>query len=288
MKKIRFDPEKDHVFFVGDYNAGGSPQALLEYLSLYFQEDSEKPGFHLIRGNHEWELWPTYPLDNLPDIFVYRGEWLDYYIAHAGMVSDAFLLISEDIRKEPEKRVHAYSLSPACVAEDAPLRQIIWSRRGLYSQKSRWQAWPRTEELYKYKACIIHGHTPYCYFVNAHMGYGDYNLFWEKQKIWFSEELCSFDIDSNIKGKQENGETYRGLSCLCLEVLEEISYMNNGYLTINGIRNADNFVFSAELESGWYNEQTGEIGRVLEAVPKMKRITLDKNGIPVLQARTQH
>lgn len=282
MKKIAFDPEKDHVFFVGDYNAGGSPRALLDYISLYYQADFEKPGFHLIRGNHEWELNPFYPLANLPDILVFRGEWLNYYIVHAGMVDPAFRLINEDMGKNPGKQIYAYRLDPRCAKPDALLRQIIWSRRGLYSQKSKWHNWPDTNELFKARACIIHGHTPYCFFMNSFFGYGDYNLFWKKQRIWFSEELCSFDIDSNIKGRMENGETYRGLSCLCLEGLEEISAANNGYLTISGIRNAQNFVFSVPLEPHWYYEDIGDIQKVLDAAPEMKTIALDDAGLPVL------
>ena len=97
MKKIAFIPDKDHVFFVGDYNGGGSPHALLEYISLYYQEDFTKPGFHLIRGNHEWELGPLYPLDNLPDILVYKGEQMNYFITHAGMVARAFHQRDQDI-----------------------------------------------------------------------------------------------------------------------------------------------------------------------------------------------
>ncbi len=70
MEKIEFDPHKDSVFFVGDYNAGGDPRALLDYISCFYQPDYLLPGFHLIRGNHERELFPAYPLDNLPDIYI--------------------------------------------------------------------------------------------------------------------------------------------------------------------------------------------------------------------------
>ena len=59
MEKIRFDPDKDHVFFVGDYNSGSSVYQLLKYISAYYSEDYGSPGFHLIRGNHEHELEPS-------------------------------------------------------------------------------------------------------------------------------------------------------------------------------------------------------------------------------------
>ena len=101
MEKIEFDPHKDHVYFVGDYSGGGDPYSLLGYMSGYFQPDYERPGFHLIRGNHERELYPVYPLENLPDIIVIRGRQLNYYIVHAGMVSGAFHLINEDMAKCP-------------------------------------------------------------------------------------------------------------------------------------------------------------------------------------------
>lgn len=139
MKKIEFDPQKDHVYFVSDYNYGGNTRALLEYISCFYQPEYEQPGFHLIRGNHERELYPYYPLDNLPDIIVLREKCMNFYIVHAGIVSGAFQLINEDIRRNPEKTVHAYRLDNSCAQYDAPFRQIIWSRRGLYSQRSRWK-----------------------------------------------------------------------------------------------------------------------------------------------------
>ena len=33
LRTIRFDPEKDHAFFVGDYNEGGDVRRLLKLLS---------------------------------------------------------------------------------------------------------------------------------------------------------------------------------------------------------------------------------------------------------------
>ena len=136
LEKIRFDPAKDHAFFVGDYNAGGYPTMLLSYIARHYQADCSVPGFHLIRGNHERELCPEYALENLPDIIVWRGRQLNYYIAHAGMVSDALRLMAEDIGQD-DRITHAYRLDKSCAEYDAPLRQIVWSRRGLYSQRGR-------------------------------------------------------------------------------------------------------------------------------------------------------
>lgn len=282
MRTIAFDPERDHVYFVGDYNGGGSAQALLKYIAQFYQEDYARPGFHLIRGNHERELWPRYPLANLPDIIVYRGDVLDFYIVHAGLVAPALRLITEDMIRHPEKQALAYRLDDSCAGEDAPLRQIIWSRRGLYSQRSRWRNWPRTDELTDLGACVIHGHTPYCFFMKEYFSYGDVNLFWENEHIWFSEDLCSFDIDANIKGRAENGEHYRGLACLCLEALEETARRNGGMLTVEGIRGGPNAVFAEEYDPGRFDEPDADVSRVLLAAPEMKTITLGMDGVPVI------
>ena len=279
MSKIAFDSTKDHVYFVGDYNAGGSPEALLRYMALYYQEDYEKPGFHMIRGNHERELYPIYALPNLPDVIVIRGDVLNFYIVHAGMVSLAYEAINEDMDNHPEEKIFAYNLDEYCAGSDAPLRQLVWSKNGLYSQNSHWlkQKWPATADLRKGHACIIHGHTPYCYFVNDHSNYGDINLFWEKQHIWFSEDLCSYNIDSNIKGRYIEGETYRGITCLCLEVCDQIALKKQGLLTIEGIRETENGVFSVEYIPGISEDTEGDIHTILNAKPKMKTITVDRS-----------
>lgn len=279
MENILFDPTKDHVYFVGDYNAGGSVKYLLTYISRYYAEDYHTPGFHLIRGNHERdELYPVYPLENLPDIIVFRGKEMNYFIAHAGMVSPVFDRINQDITEHPERGIFAYKLADYTVCFDAPFRQIIWSRRGLYSQRSYWHVWPSGDSLLTNHACIIHGHTPYSFFMgNGYFSYGDNNLFWENQHIFFSEDLQGFDIDSNIKGVFRNGQTYRGLACVCLEVLDEIAGANGGILTTDGIRNAQNFVFYAELIHSLSLGIRGDINRVLNASPAMSLITADNH-----------
>lgn len=283
MQKIKFNPEKDRVYFVGDYNRGGDPDKLLKSISQFYQQDHAAPGFHLIRGNHERELAPMYPLENMPDIFVLRGKIMNFFIAHAGMISSAFELICKDMAASPDERYFAYGLDDRCAGYDAPLRQITWSMRGLYSQRSHWKNWPDECALYHNKACIIHGHTPYSFFseeINSF--YGDQSLFWADQHIWFSEDLQSFDIDSNIKGRHWNGETYRGLSCLCLEAIEDIAASNDDRLTIEAITNADNFVFSAAYIPGFGLTSTGDISRLLNARPEMKFFRLDENLQPFI------
>lgn len=290
MRKIRFDPDRDCVYFVGDYNEGGNPRELLRYMAEFWQADWSAPGFHLIRGNHERELAPVYPLANMPDILALRlavrGDAMRYFIVHAGMVSSTFRLICEDMDASPEQRYFAYRLDDACTAFDAPLRQITWSRRGLYSQRSRWKNWPDPFALYKARACIIHGHTPYCFFT-AERGsfYGDDSLFWENQCVWFSEDLQSFDIDANIKGALWGDGIRRRLSCVCLECIEEIARRNNSFLSIDGILNAENFVFSEELSRTGTEPSSGDIDRMLVASLEMKVFRLDPDGEPYLSDR---
>ena len=275
MEKIELNPNLDHVYFVGDYNGGGSVNALLNYMSVYYQSDYNIPGFHMIRGNHERELYPLYTLDNLPDIIVIRGKTLVFYIVHAGMVSTVFDLINEDMDKNPGRQVLAYKLEDNTCCYDAPLRQVVWSLRGLYSQRSRWHVWPDEGKLKERNACIIHGHTPYCFFKKTDsFTYGDDNLFWKNQHVWFSSELRSFDIDSNVKGRCENGETYRGLTCICLEVYDELAAANDGLLKTDLLYEAEEGSVGVELEySGWIEEhETPET--ILRANPEMKTIGL--------------
>ena len=293
MAKIRFDPAKDHVYFVGDYNAGGNVHTLLRYMSNYYQPDPEEPGFHMIRGNHERELSPVYTLENLPDLYVIRGEYLNYYVAHAGMVESAFRLIGTDLDAHPGQRVFQYGLSDRSVGYNASLRQITWSMRGLYSQHSRYAPprdgenrspdmgrWPETAELRQRRACIIHGHSPFSFFCRpGYYSYGSRKLFYTRQHVFFSEALQSFNIDSDVKGRCENGQTYRGLSCVCLEVLEEIA-AENGSLTLEGVVNAQNAVFAVPYVPCWGMDTPGDIGRILNAAPQMRRITLDAKGQP--------
>lgn len=284
IEKIKFNPGKDHVYFVGDYNAGGNVHSLLEYMSEYYEEDCTRPGFHMIRGNHERELNPVYTLENLPDIIVIKEKCMTYYIVHAGMLAPAFKLINADMADNPEADVFSYKLDDICVGYDAPLRQLIWSRYGLYSQNSHWQNWPDEADLLRNRACIIHGHSPYCFFKKGDcISYGDRNLYWQNQHIFFSEDLQSFNIDSNVKGRFENGEGHRGLSCVCIEGIEELVAENGGWLTTDGVKNAPNFVFSADYTYDVLSNGGGDISIITGANPKAKIITLDENKSPVIK-----
>ncbi len=282
MDKIKFDPETDHVYFLGDYNGGGDPANLVQYLSTYYSEDSTCTGFHLIRGNHERELFPYFPLSNMPDIIVLKMEHMCYYMVHAGMISSVFDLINADIANRPGESVFAYKLDDNGVGYNAPLRQIIWSRKGLYSQRSRWHLWPSQSDLHQNHAVILHGHTPYCFFM-GYFTYGDDSLFWENQHIWFSEDLQSFDIDANIKGRNAFGESWRGLSCICLEIFDSIAGKNNSSLSIPDIINSANGVFSAQYTFSNEIWQEGDIHALLSAQSRMKTIMIGNDRSLYLQ-----
>ena len=282
MNKIGFDPEKDHAYFVGDYNAGPNVRQLLSYISEYYRPDFAQPGFHLIRGNHEHELGPLFPLENLPDVIVIKGKNINFHIVHAGMDAKAFSLINADLAEHPDEPVTAYKLDECCVCFDAPLRQMTWSMRGLYSQRSHWHVWPSESELYKNRACIVHGHSPFCFFVHDDgFSYGEDSVFWEKQHIFFSQSLQSFNLDANVKGRRQNGQSYRGLACICLEVFDSAAAKNFGWLDREAVIAAENGVFGVPLGAGW-GTGSDRIDERLFASPKMRTITLDANGKPCI------
>lgn len=91
-------------------------------------------------------------------------------------------------------------------------------------------------------------------------------------------ELQSFNIDSNIKGRYENNEFYRGLSCICLNPLDEIVASNNGNMTVELLKQSDNFVFGESLVNNPWNGSLNNIDRLLKASPSMKIITLLNDG----------
>lgn len=248
-----------------------------KYLGTHLIEISNA----LLRGNHERELWPLYELANLPDILVLKGQNITFYLTHAGMIQEAFDMINMDIKNSPEAYCQAYALDNNITCYDAPFRQIIWSRRGLYSQRSRYHVWPSEESLRAAKACIIHGHTPFSQLKQGHyFSYGDKMLLWEKQRVWFAEDLQSFDIDSNVKGKFDADDPYRGLSCVCLEIVDEIASKNNGFLTRKAIRESDNFVFAAPYTPNGFFAYNADLSPILKAKPEMKRIVLAADGNP--------
>lgn len=222
----------------------------------------------------------------MPDIIVIRGTVMNYYLAHAGMVDKAFDLINKDI-ESTYKPVYAYALDETVAGYDSPLRQVVWSRNGLYSQRSHYHVWPSEKSLQAANACIIHGHTPFSQLKRGNFfSYGDRMLFWENQKVWFAEDLQSFDIDSNVKGRFDTSDLYRGLSCVCLEMIDEIAAKGNGVLKREVLRESENFVFSVPHTPIENTNVDTDLSNLLQAKPAMKRILLDNDGM--LQLRDDH
>jgi hypothetical protein len=143
--------------------------------------------------------------------------------------------------------------------------------------------WPSEEKLIEQNACIIHGHSPYCYFKKPdRFAYGSDNLFWSRQHIWFCSELRSFNIDSNVKGRVQNDETYRGISCICMEVYDELAEAHDGVLSADLVHDAENGIFGVEYEyTGWTGESICA-DRILQASCRMKTITLDGKELRIL------
>ncbi|MCR4644501.1 MAG: metallophosphoesterase [Oscillospiraceae bacterium] len=281
LQKIRFDPERDHVYYLGDYVGGGNLYALLDVLNAHYEPDYSRPGFHLIRGNHEWFMAQGYPLDNLPDILVLRSKVMDYYLVHSGMLANVFTAIGQDMDAAPDQTVFAYKLDPAYAGnKGAPLVQLLWSRNGLYTTRMQGRLWPAEQVLHIRRACILHGHAPFSYFRKAE--YVDYGgetgstpLFWEDQHVLFCEEMQSFNLDADVKGKNKNNNTYRGLACLCLEGCNEAALRSGGILTVEGIRSTPNFLFGTAYEHEDYYGLFPLPDRILEARPERKTITMD-------------
>ena len=282
IEKIRFDAEKDFAYFVGDYNDGYNVRSLLSYMSLYYQPDCKKPGFHMIRGNHEREMFPYYALSDLPDIIVLKREKAAFFIAHAGMVRPLFSLLCRDLHENPTETVFAYRLDENCTRHRCLLRQATWSYNGLYSQKGKRPIWPAFSDLVRENACIIHGHSPYCFFTKGDsVSYGDNNVFWKSQHMIFSEDLQGFNIDSNIKGRMRNSQTYRGISAVCLDVIEEIK-KDKAPLTCADIMQSENFSFGCEITYSDNITEYGDINVILSASPVMKTISVDDEGKPFI------
>ena len=283
MDRICFDPEKDHVYFIGGNSTGVDPQILLQYLSACYQADCRIPGFHMIRGNREQELDQACLPDNLPDICVVPGKLLNFYIVHTGIVSDVFTLISDDVSNCPEPRVHAYRLDKSVGEYDELYRHSVWSKREYIPRRTKRSAWPSETVLDENRAYIIRGNTPYD-FLTQFFRHGESGVYWTKQHIFFSGDMRSFNLDANVKGRHVNGETYRGITCLCLEACEEIAEANGGLLTADAVLQDPDCVFSAEYVPfcSIVPSEESDLSPFFQADPNMKTIAFDPDDNAVI------
>ncbi|MFT8274560.1 metallophosphoesterase [Kerstersia gyiorum] len=72
LRKVRFAPERDRLFAVGDLVDRGPESAqVIEWLSL--------PWFHSVCGNHDLMIWRYALGDPLPDVGLaaHDGQWLE-------------------------------------------------------------------------------------------------------------------------------------------------------------------------------------------------------------------
>ena len=244
LKKIKYDKEKDYLYFVGDYyySSDGDVDGLLETLKNEFEPDYSKQGFHIIKGNHD-----NKKLSILPDIIVIRMEKYNFYIAHAAVYNKVIDAITLDMQNDSKAKVFMYQFDNEVINADNKEKNEAWkcykmtcSEKGNFVPEESDEFIQDTRNSLDDRACIIHGHTPYFYFnkKDYYKKYGNNSLFWEKQHIWFGEDMRSFDIDANIKDKRHQP---RGLSCICLEV-----YDNLDALTKKNILQSENGAFFVE------------------------------------------
>lgn len=265
LQKIKYNPDKDHIYFLGDYYGGDNEidiDNLLKYLSNNFQEDYTKPGFHLILGNHEYM---EKALANLPDIIVLRMNKHNFYMAHASFYNKVIDIIYDDMEQNSSQKVFSYKIDRTISSNEEKGSErykcwrMKWSAKGTFVPENQNEFNQNTGQSVDEKACIIHGHTPFFFFDanDAEKKYGNNSLFWENQKIWFSEDMRSFNIDSNIKGEKDSR---RALSCLCLEVLDDMDMITKKKILRN-----PNGVFSVEYQD-----------ECAECQPDDKEINLNK------------
>ncbi|MDY3828023.1 MAG: metallophosphoesterase, partial [Clostridium sp.] len=248
LDKIKYQKGYDYIYFVGDYcgTSDGNVLQLLARLSEDFQSDYSKPGFHLIRGNHDGEIF-----EKLPNVIAIKMKKHNFYISHAAVYNKVIDIIDDDMKKS-QQTIGVYKFDYDKIKKESrgeakKCYRMLWSITGNFNPQTVdydnddavfIQDTKNSEDS---NACIIHGHTPYFYFnkEEEHKKYGDKSVFWKKQCIWFSEDMKSFDIDSNIKGDDKGEE--RMLSCICLEVYDELEK-----LTIKNIYQGENGVFSVK------------------------------------------
>ena len=108
--------------------------------------------------------------------------------------------------------------------------------------------------------------------------YGDKSLFWDEQHIWFSEDLQSFNLDSNVKGRYDSSDRYRGLTCICLEAVEDAAALNFGELSIESVLAARNGVFGQAHINGFYPNGNEDMDLIFNSRPEMKTISVDAEG----------
>lgn len=294
LKKIKYNKEKDQIYFVGDYyyTTDGDVNELINRLNEDFHTDYSKTGFHLIKGNHDEKCLP-----GLPNIIALKMNKHTFYISHAAVYNKVIDIIYTDMKTKPEKSIFAYKFDTNAInsksnGEAKKCYRMTMSIKGNFNpqiiinnENDDAVFIQDTINSKDETACIIHGHTPYCYLKNDdnEKKYGSKSVFWKKQHIWFSEDMRSFDIDSNVKGKLHGHDAERRLSCICLEVYDELES-----LTIKNIYHGENGVFSVKHESE--NKSSAQSDKTSDLLSKIKKIdckiiTVDDKGQLIIREK---
>ena len=81
IERIAFDPNKDYVYFVGDYNAGGNPYALLDYIPAFIRLIILYPAF-ILSGEIMKENYVRFIRWTICRILLLSGECISVIIPH--------------------------------------------------------------------------------------------------------------------------------------------------------------------------------------------------------------
>lgn len=160
-----FNVEQDYIYFLGDYYSDGvSADELMNLLSKYYRSDPSEPGFHLLKGNHEYfgrgarchlnDVFGDLLVSALPNIVVLKISGYTFCLSHCGMHRKLW----EKLKDQPSGS--EFFLNK--VASDNYIcRAVNWTHTNdaeiSYYDNENTVAdyWPQTE-----KSFFIHGHFP--------------------------------------------------------------------------------------------------------------------------------
>ncbi len=227
----KFNPQEDFVYFLGDYfgakrNNNTDSVKLMEVLNNDYEPDLKKPGFHLLKGNHEWcshfrdhlkEVYGDIVIAALPDIVVLRLSGYTFCLSHAGMNNEIWKKIKQQL---PEEGAAEFFLND----KNLPCFIDVVDERGqnghTFKDKSKEipaEYWPKDIE----NTYFFHGHLPTTKPLSDIKGYGVYcykNLTNDTDHgiVSFNPLRNALNIDTGAHGRYNFPPT---IACVCLEDL---------------------------------------------------------------------